>query len=186
MIALRAIISFKPDGTILDANDNFCQALGYQRNEIIGKHHRMFVDPKEAASPACANFWKRLGEGKFDQSQYKRLGKGGREIWIEASYNPVIRRGKVIKVVKIATDITEKKRESLENRGKLDALSRAQAIIEFTPSGEILTVNENFLQALGYRLDEIVGKHHRIFCEPDYAASEEYARFWPGLLKGQH
>lgn len=182
----QAIISFKPDGTILDANENFCKAVGYSREEIVGKHHRMFVEPREASSPDYSAFWKRLGAGHFDQNQYKRIGKGGRQIWIEASYNPVIRRGKVVKVVKIATDITDKKRESLENKGKLDALSRAQAVIEFTPDGKILTANENFLQALGYTLDEIVGKHHRIFCEADYVASQEYAEFWPSLARGQY
>lgn len=181
----QATISFKTDGTILDANENFCKAVGYSRDEIIGKSHRMFVKPDDAQSPAYAAFWKRLASGEFDRGQYKRIGKNGREIWLEASYNPVIRGGKVIKVVKIATDITDSKRESLESRGKLDALSRAQAVIEFTPDGKILTANKNFLDTLGYSLDEIVGKHHQIFCEPDYRASKEYADFWPRLAKGE-
>ena len=181
----QAIISFKTDGTILDANENFCKAVGYSRDEIIGKSHRMFVKPDDAQSAEYTAFWKRLSSGEFDRGQYKRIGKNGRDIWLEASYNPVIRGGKVIKVVKIATDITDIKRESLESKGKLDALSRAQAVIEFTPDGKILTANKNFLDTLGYSLDEIVGKHHQIFCEADYLASKEYADFWPRLARGE-
>ena len=181
----QAIISFKPDGTIIDANENFCGAVGYRPEEIIGKHHRIFVDPVEAASVDYRAFWSRLAKGEYDQRQYKRLTKSGDEIWIEASYNPVVRGGKVTKIVKIATDITTTKREALDSKGKLNALSRAQAIIEFTPDGKILTANQNFLDTLGYSLAEIVGKHHRMFCEKEYAASREYAQFWPRLAAGE-
>ena len=180
-----AIISFTPDGTILDANENFCKAIGYERREIIGKHHRIFVEQKEALSAEYKEFWTKLAKGEYDQRQYKRITKSGNEIWIEASYNPVIHRGKVIKIVKIATDITNAKLESLESAGKLSALSRAQAIIEFTPNGKILTANQNFLDTLGYELEEIVGKHHSIFCEKEYVASSEYAQFWPRLAAGE-
>jgi len=181
----QAIISFRPDGTILDANDNFCAAVGYARSEIVGKHHRIFVDPKDVQSPHYAAFWKKLASGQFDRGQYKRFSKTGQEIWIEASYNPVVRGGKVVKIVKIATDITASKLRSLESDGKLVALERAQAMIEFTPDGKILTANPNFLSALGYRLDEIVGKHHSMFCEPAYVASRQYAEFWPRLAAGE-
>lgn len=181
----QAIISFTPDGTILDANENFCKAIGYERSEIIGKHHRIFVEQKEALSAEYKEFWRKLAKGEYDQRQYKRITKSGNEIWIEASYNPVIHRGKVIKIVKIATDITNAKLESLESAGKLSALSRAQAIIEFTPDGKILTANQNFLDTLGYSLEEIVGKHHSIFCEKEYVASSEYAQFWPRLAAGE-
>ncbi|QFY63036.1 PAS domain S-box protein (plasmid) [Rhizobium grahamii] len=181
----QAIISFKPDGTILDANENFCSAVGYQRDEIVGKHHRIFVHSAEAESSEYSAFWKRLSEGQFDQRQYKRIGKNGKEIWIEASYNPVIRRGKVIKVVKIATDITASKLQDIDSSGKLAALSRAQAIIEFTPDGRIMTANENFLGSLGYSLEEIVGQHHRMFCEARYVSSPEYAQFWSRLAAGE-
>lgn len=181
----QAIISFTPDGTILDANENFCKAIGYERSEIIGRHHRIFVEQKEALSAEYKEFWRKLAKGEYDQRQYKRITKSGNEIWIEASYNPVIHRGKVIKIVKIATDITNAKLESLESAGKLSALSRAQAIIEFTPDGKILTANQNFLDTLGYSLEEIVGKHHSIFCEKEYVASSEYAQFWPRLAAGE-
>lgn len=181
----QAIIEFDLNGTVLSANSNFCAALGYELGEIVGRHHRMFVDPREASSAEYRQFWSDLAAGKFDQRQYKRIGKGGKEIWIEASYNPVFRSGKPYKVVKFATDITAQKLKSAEDAGKLNALSRAQAVIEFTPTGEILTANENFLNTLGYQLSEIKGKHHSMFCEPAYTNSDDYRRFWSRLAGGE-
>ena len=181
----QAIIEFTLDGKILRANENFCTAIGYELKEIVGQHHRMFVDPAEVSSPAYAEFWRNLAAGKFDRRQYKRIAKGGREIWIEASYNPVFRGGKPYKVVKFATDITASKLRSAEDAGKLEALSRAQAIIEFTPSGEILTANRNFLSTVGYELADIAGKHHQMFCEPDYVRSVDYQEFWAKLQRGE-
>ena len=181
----QAIIEFDLNGNILNANPNFCTALGYDLAEIKGKHHRIFVDPAEVASLEYREFWARLGRGEFDRQQYKRFTKSGREIWIEASYNPVFRGGKPYKVVKFATDITATRQKAMEDAGKLNAVSRSQAVIEFTPTGEILTANENFCGALGYQLSEIQGKHHRMFCDPAYAQTEEYRQFWEGLGRGQ-
>ncbi len=180
----QAIIEFDLTGKILHANENFLQAMGYTLSEVVGQHHRMFVTPAEAQGKDYAAFWSRLAEGHFDQRQYKRVAKGGREIWIEASYNPVFRGGKPLKVIKFATDITAMKLKAIEDEGKLAALGRAQAIIEFTPTGEILGANENFLAALGYGLSEIVGKHHSMFCAPDYVSSPEYRAFWRQLAEG--
>ncbi|MET3613382.1 methyl-accepting chemotaxis protein [Rhizobium aquaticum] len=179
------MIEFDLDGKILTANENFCSALGYELSEIVGKHHRMFVDPKESASPDYAAFWANLKRGQFDRRQYKRIAKGGREVWIEASYNPVLSGKTPVKVVKIATDITDIKRKSAEDAGKLQAISRVQAVIEFTPTGEVLTANDNFLNLLGYTLAEIAGKHHSLFCDPDYVRSEAYRRFWADLADGK-
>jgi methyl-accepting chemotaxis protein len=145
----------------------------------------MFVDPADAASMDYREFWARLARGEFDSRQYKRIGKGGKEIWIEASYNPVFRGSKPYKVVKFATDITAAKLRSAEDAGKIDAISRAQAVIEFTPNGDILTANENFLSTLGYKLADIRGKHHSMFCEPAYSRSDEYRDFWAKLRNGQ-
>lgn len=181
----QAIIEFKLDGTIITANENFCRALGYQLSEIVGKHHKIFVDPTEVNSSDYIDFWARLGRGEFDRRQYKRIGKGGMEVWIEASYNPVSRGGRPYKVVKFATDITEQKLKAAEDSRKLDAISRAQAVIEFTRGGDILTANENFLQTLGYQLSEVQGKHHSMFCEPGYTRSEDYRRFWARLAGGE-
>ncbi|WP_394689969.1 methyl-accepting chemotaxis protein [Hoeflea sp.] len=180
-----AIIEFDLKGNILTANEMFCQAVGYELSEIKGKHHRIFVDPAEAASADYAEFWTRLGQGTFDRAQYKRLGKGGKEIWIEASYNPITRNGKPYKVVKFATDITASKLKSAEDSGKIAAISRSQAMIEFKPDGTILNANENFLGAVGYSLEEIVGKHHSIFCDADYAKGADYAQFWTRLESGE-
>jgi methyl-accepting chemotaxis protein len=181
----QAVIEFDLTGKILFANENFCQALGYSLNEIIGRQHSMFVEPEEARSADYGAFWAKLAKGEFDRRQYKRLGKGGREVWIEASYNPVFKGSTPYKVVKFATVITEAKLKSAEDAGKLDALSRAQATIEFTPDGHILTANENFLTTLGYTLGEIRGKHHAMFCDPQYADSAEYREFWRKLGAGQ-
>jgi methyl-accepting chemotaxis protein len=181
----QAIIEFDLAGNVLTANENFCKALGYSLNEIAGKHHSMFCDPAYAATSAYRDFWARLGRGEYDAGAYKRFARGGREIWIQASYNPVFKRGKPFKVVKFASDITEAKKRAVEDSGKLDAISRSQAVIEFTPAGDILTANENFCNGLGYTLSEIVGKHHSMFCDPTYARSDEYRQFWPRLAKGE-
>jgi len=181
-----AMIEFAPDGTILTANANFCQALGYQLSEIKGRHHSLFVDPDEVATPAYAEFWAKLGRGEFDSREYRRLGKGGREVWIQASYNPVRdRNGRVMKVVKVASDITAEKLRALDAQARIEALSRAQAVIEFDVDGRILSANSNFLSTLGYALDEIVGKHHQMFRRPEEAQSPEYAAFWRRLNAGE-
>ena len=182
-----AIIEFDVSGNILTANANFCQAMGYDLAEIRGRHHSMFVEPAFAQSQDYRDFWAKLGRGEYEAREYKRVGKGGREVWIQASYNPVKNaRGAVVKVVKAATDITTEKLKNADFAGKLNAISRVQAIIEFTPGGEIITANENFLKTLGYRLDEIKGQHHRMFVEPVYAQSHEYQDFWRKLNTGEY
>jgi methyl-accepting chemotaxis protein len=182
-----AIIEFTPDGIVRAANENFCRALGYQADEIVGKHHSLFVDPEYAKSADYREFWAKLGRGEFDAREYKRIGKGGKEVWIQASYNPVIGSGgRVIKVVKVAADITEAKLQAAENAGKLEAISRAQAVIEFSLDGKVVAANENFLNALGYRLEEIQGQHHSLFVDPAYARSPEYQEFWAKLRNGEY
>lgn len=181
-----ATIEFMPDGRIITANENFCRVMGYSLEEIKGKHHSMFVESEYASGAEYRNFWDKLSRGEFDAREYKRIAKGGREVWIQASYNPVVGLGgKVSKVVKVATDITASKVANAEVVGKLDAISRVQAIIEFTTDGKIITANENFLNTLGYRLDEIKGQHHRMFVEPAYAQSRQYHEFWAKLNRGE-
>jgi len=181
-----AIIEFDASGKILSANANFCAAMGYEPTEIIGRHHSLFIEPAVASSAEYRDFWTKLGKGQFDAREYKRIGKGGREVWIQASYNPVLdRRGRVIKVVKVATDITSEKLRNAEFEGKINAISRVQAIIEFSPDGQVLAANENFLKTLGYSLSDIQGQHHRMFVEAGYARSPEYQDFWRRLNTGE-
>jgi methyl-accepting chemotaxis protein len=181
-----AIIEFDPDGKILAANKSFCDAVGYDFNEIAGRHHSMFVETHYAQSHEYKEFWAKLGRGEFNAQEFKRIGKGGREIWFEASYNPILNaQGKLQKVVKIATDITAKKLEAVVSASKLAGISRFRAVIEFTVDGTILTANDNFLQLLGYRLDEIVGRHHSMFVEASFAQSGDYREFWAKLGRGE-
>jgi methyl-accepting chemotaxis protein len=181
----QAIIEFSMDGTILTANANFLATMGYDLQEVVGKHHRIFVDPSYATTAAYSQFWDRLRSGTFDTAVYKRIGKGGKEVWIQASYNPVLGMdGKPTKMVKIASDVTAQKLADADAHGQLAAISKSQAVIEFNMQGEILKANENFCQAMGYRPDEIVGRHHRMFVESAYASSEEYREFWERLGKG--
>jgi methyl-accepting chemotaxis protein len=182
-----AMIEFAPNGIILWANDCFCDAVGYAPAEIIGKHHSMFVEPEYANSSEYTEFWAKLRRGEFDQKEYRRIAKGGKPIWIQASYNPILNaHGKVTRVVKVATDTTEAHRKNAAFEAKLAAVSRVQGVIEFTPSGEIIDANENFLSLLGYRLEEIQGRHHRMFVDNELANSKGYREFWEKLRSGQY
>jgi len=184
---VQAVIEFDLDGTILQANDNFLQAVGYGLDEIQGRHHAMFVEPALAQSQDYRDFWARLGRGEFDAGQYRRLGKGGREIWIQASYNPVLDgNGRPYKVVKFATDITAQMQQAADVSGQLAAINKSQAVIEFGLDGRILSANDNFLATTGYTLEEVRGQHHAMFVEPDYRQSAEYRQFWEKLGRGEY
>ncbi|WP_217538680.1 methyl-accepting chemotaxis protein [Stenotrophomonas sp. GbtcB23] len=184
---VQAVIEFDLEGTILQANDNFLQTLGYTLEEIRGRHHSMFVDPEHVRSSAYREFWARLGRGEFDAGQYRRVGKGGREIWIQASYNPVFdSSGRPVKVVKFATDITAQQMQAADFAGQLAAINTSQAVIEFSLDGCILSANDNFLATTGYALEEVRGQHHSMFAEPEYARSAEYRQFWQKLGRGEY
>jgi methyl-accepting chemotaxis protein len=182
----QAVIEFTPQGVILNANDNFLKTLGYTLAEIQGQHHRLFVDPAEVNTPAYTQFWQKLASGQFDAGEYRRIGKHGTEVWIQASYNPVFDdKGKVVKVVKFATDTTQQKYQALDNNGKMVALNRSQAIVEFTPDAKILTANDNFLKTVGYTLAEIQGQHHRLFVDPSEHNAPSYRQLWEALKRGE-
>ena len=184
---VQAMIEFNLDGTVVSANKNFLRIFGYELDEIVGKHHRIFCDPSYVESGAYAEFWNMLGRGEYHAAEFKRLAKGGKEVWLRASYNPVLDKdGKPVRVVKFATDVTASKLQIAEFEGKVRAIERAQAVIEFELDGTVITANENFLHIFGYNLDEIVGKHHRIFCDPGYAESPEYTQFWQKLGRGEY
>lgn len=183
----QAVIHFDLDGNILEANDNFLKAVGYTLDEIKGRHHSIFVSPDYRETPEYKAFWKQLGAGHFKAGDFKRVTKAGDDIWIHATYNPILdAAGRPFKVVKFASDITAEKRKNAEHDGLITAIGRSQAVISFTKDGIILDANENFLEVSGYRLDEIKGRHHRMFVEENYAASEQYAAFWQNLAEGDH
>ncbi len=182
----HAVIEFGLDGTIRTANTNFLSLMGYGLEEIRGKHHRMFVDAADATAADYAAFWSRLAAGEAQAAEFRRIGKGGREVWIQASYDPVLdRRGKPYKVIKSATDITARKLHAVDLEGQIAALNRSQAVIHFQLDGTILDANENFLATLGYRLDEIVGRKHAMFVEPSEQEGAEYRAFWDDLRAGR-
>lgn len=178
-----AVIEFTPDGVILDANDHFLSIAGYEKSEAVGQHHRIMCLPKYADSPEYQQFWKDLKSGIAQRGEFERLNKQQEPIWLEATYFPVIQNGDVIKVMKIASDITAKKLESIMREAVFESLDRSQAIIEFTPEGYIVQANKNFTQTVQYELNQIKGQHHRIFCYDEFY--EENPNFWDELASGQ-
>jgi methyl-accepting chemotaxis protein len=183
----QAVIEFDMDGSIITANDNFLGVIGYSLAEIQGHHHRMFVDPVERDSAAYRAFWDSLNRGDYQSASYKRIGKDGREVWILATYNPILdERGKPFKVVKFATDITAHKLKSANSDGQIEAIEKSQAVIEFRMDGTIVSANQNFLDAVGYTLGEIKGRHHSMFVEPSERSSADYAEFWANLNRGNY
>ncbi|MDG6774383.1 methyl-accepting chemotaxis protein [Thiomicrorhabdus sp. ZW0627] len=184
---VMAVIEFDLHGQILVANDNFLSTLGYTADEIIGQHHRLFVKPDYAASSEYEDFWAKLRRGEYQAGRIERLHKNGRVLFLEASYNPILNSdGQVTKIVKFATDITAQVTKEREAQSQIDAINRAMAVIEFDLEGNILHANDNFLQAMGYRLDEIVGHHHRMFVTPEYRDSAEYRQLWKDLATGKY
>lgn len=183
----QAIIEFNLDGVILDANENFLRTMGYAREEVVGNHHRMFVDPAEHESDAYRQFWEHLGSGQHHAGQYKRVAKDEREVWIQGSYSPILdRRGRPYKVIKHAIDITAQRLQAADMEGRLAAISRAQAVISFDLDGIIQDANDNFLAALGYERKEVIGQHHRMFVDKATRESDTYREFWARLRNGEY
>ncbi|QIP06633.1 methyl-accepting chemotaxis protein [Bradyrhizobium symbiodeficiens] len=183
----QAVIEFKLDGTIVTANQNFCDALGYSLAEIEGKHHSLFIPQADRDSAAYREFWAKLSRGEYQAGEFKRIGKGGKEVWILASYNPVMDdTGKPFGVVKFATDVTAEKLKTADLAGQIAAIDKAQAVIEFNMDGTIITANANFLGALGYSLAEIKGHHHSMFVDPAERDGVAYREFWAALNRGEY
>ncbi|MFJ3316347.1 methyl-accepting chemotaxis protein [Herbaspirillum huttiense] len=182
-----AVIEFTLDGKIIKANKNFLDLMGYTLEEIKGQHHRIFVAEEERNAPAYAQFWQKLGRGEYDQRLYRRITKSGHEVWIQATYNPIIDAlGRPFKIVKYARDVTQQQLQAADFSGQITAINKVRAVIEFDVNGNILHANNNFLRAVGYSLSEIVGKHHAIFVEPAERASAQYQEFWKRLAAGQY
>jgi methyl-accepting chemotaxis protein len=183
----QAVIEFNMDGTILTANDKFLKAMGYTLAEIQGKHHSLFLEPSTRDSTAYQAFWASLGRGEYQSGEYKRSGKGGKPVWILATYNPILDdEGKPLKVVKFAADVTEQKIRNANSSGQLDAIGKSLAVIEFGMDGKVLTANPNFLAVIGYSLPEIQGKQHSMFVLPNERDGADYREFWAALNRGEY
>lgn len=183
----QAVIEFKLDGTVITANSNFLNALGYRLEDIQGKHHSLFIETAERESTTYREFWDALRRGEFRAGEFMRIAKGGRAVWIQASYTPLLdRSGKPFKVVKFATDITAQKLKSFDYEGQIAAIHKSQAVIEFNLDGTIIKANDNFLATVGYRLDEIQGRHHSMFVEAAHRDSVAYREFWDTLRRGEY
>ena len=181
-----AWIEFSPSGEILDANPLFLTVIGYELAEIKGKHHRIFCTKTYADSPEYVQFWRSLAQGESFTNRYLRKAKDGNELWLEATYMPITdSNGQVLRVAKIAMDVTEQLEEERRHESTIDAISRSMAVIEFNLDGQILAANSNFLSTMGYRLDEILGKHHSLFCTPEHMGSDAYRQFWQRLNRGE-
>ena len=181
----QAIIEFNMDGTIIRANDNFLKVVGYAQNEIKGQHHSIFVADNERNGRAYSEFWAALNRGEFQTAEYRRIGKGGKEVWLQATYTPIVgSNGKPFKVIKFCTDVTERKLKTADYEGQLAAIDKSQAVIQFNLDGSIITANSNFLGAAGYDLNEIVGRHHSMFVSEDDRKGTAYKQFWDALNKG--
>jgi methyl-accepting chemotaxis protein len=183
----QAVIEFEMDGTIITANDNFLNTMGYTLDEIKGRHHSMFAEEGVKNSAEYREFWARLNRGENLPGEYRRVGKGGKPVIIQASYNPIPdQTGKLAKVVKFATDITSAALANADQAAKLAAISKAQAVIEFTMDGTIVMANDNFLNTVCYTLEEIKGRHHSMFVAEKYRNSPEYREFWSRLNRGEN
>ncbi len=181
-----ALIEFLPDGTILFANANFLITMSYRLQDIVQQHHSIFCNTNEKTHSDYKKFWSRLAAGESIKGRFMRLDKNQKEVWLEASYNPILNEnGKVTSILKLATDITQQVRNEFNDHSTIEAINRSMAVIEFSLKGEILTANNNFLHTTGYRLEEIKGKHHRILCCSEYAQSNDYIQFWERLNKGE-
>jgi methyl-accepting chemotaxis protein len=183
----QAVAEFNMDGTVITGNENFLAVFGYTLAEIQGHHHSMFVESKERDSTAYRAFWASLNKGEYQAGEYRRLGKNGKEVWIQASYNPIHGRcGKPFKVVKLATDITSRKEQTADYEGQINAIGKSQAVTQFNMDGTVITANDNFLNAFGYSLAEISGRHHSMFVDPKDRESVAYREFWGALNHGQY
>ena len=181
-----AMIEFDRDGIVLDANENFCKTMGYSAEEVRGKHHRIFCEESYYRSDAYAKLWRDLAQGERISDTFMRLTKSGEEVWLEASYMPVFGPDdQVQSVIKVASDISERIHREHENQSLIDAIGRSMAVIEFTPQGQILNANQNFLKTVQYSLGEIVGQHHSMFCDRAEVDSPSYKAFWASLNRGE-
>ncbi len=182
-----AIVHLGLDGKVIKANPLFGDIFGLRPQELEGQPHAMLCLPDYAASAQYQDFWRRLRAGETFGGLFQRRHKDGHLVWLRATYNPVFNAaGKVTRIVKLASDVTAQVEDRLRSAGVLEAIDRSMAVIAFSPDGHVQHANGNFLQCMGYQLDDVLGLHHRMFCTRDYAASPAYASFWDGLRQGRY
>lgn len=181
-----AMIEFDRTGVILNANERFCQTVGYSVEEIRGKHHRLFCEEAYTHTDAYHQLWRDLARGEALSGTFMRLNKRGEQVWLEASYLPVLDSDHQVRsVIKVAADISARVHHEHENQSLIDAISRSMAVIEFTPQGQILNANDNFLRTVQYTREEIIGQHHSMFCHRSEVESPAYKAFWASLNRGE-
>jgi methyl-accepting chemotaxis protein len=183
----QAVIEFDLGGNVLAANENFLKTTGYKLEDIVGQHHRLFCTPEYARSAEYAQFWEKLGRGEYHAGAFKRLAKGGKEIWIQATYNPILDlRGRPVKIVKYAMDVTAQRLAAAEAEGKVEAIGRQHGVVEYDLSGKILAANEMYARMFGFTRDELVGRHHQELSHPGCHIHADYRQFWYRLGRGEH
>ena len=181
----QPVVEFDLDGHVTDVNDNFLRVMGYDRQEVIGQHHRIFCDETYVGSRDYDEFWRQLRAGQNFSGEFRRFGKGGRKVWVQASYSPILdRAGRPRCVVKCAADVTAERLRALDHGSKVAAIDRSQAVIEFDMQGRVVQANRNFLGLMGYTAEEVMGQHHSMFCAPDHVTSTAYRDFWRKLAEG--
>jgi methyl-accepting chemotaxis protein len=182
-----AVVELSPEGVVLAANDNFSAVMGFAPGALVGQKHAALCEPDYVSSPVYQQFWADLRAGQYFRGRFKRRHQSGRVVWLEATYNPVLDEGsgKVTRIIKFAIDVTEQVEEAIRTTALVKAIERSMAVVEFTPDGTVLRANDNFLDLMGYGAGEVVGQHHRMFCEAGHAASPEYTAFWASLRSGR-
>ncbi|OBR44672.1 MULTISPECIES: PAS domain-containing protein [Aeromonas] len=184
---LMARLELSPDGQILDANPRFLAIMGYQLSELKGQHYAMLLPHDVLDSPAHAAHWEALKAGREQEGEFHRLDRHGRDIWLRGSCSPLLdEQGALSRIIEYSMDLTEQKQLNANFEGQLNALSRVMGKVEFSLDGTILDANPRFLEIVGYQLDELKGKHHRLLVAPDYAQSADYGAFWETLRRGEY
>ena len=178
-----ATVIFSPEGIIQEASTPFLALMGYGAAELIGQPHSQLCPRAWGESGDYRQFWRRLAQGEGQSGTFERVNRQGETRWLEATYFPVKHQGRVTRVLKIASDVTEQHQRLGRLEALTEALDRSRAMIEFTPNGDIIHANANFLSVMGYTLSEIAGRHHRIFCDETFL--REQPRFWEELARGQ-
>ncbi|MGU5723279.1 methyl-accepting chemotaxis protein [Aeromonas caviae] len=178
-----ATVIFSPEGIIQEASTPFLALMGYGAAELIGQPHSQLCPRAWGESGDYRQFWRRLAQGEVQSGTFERVNRQGETRWLEATYFPVKHQGRVTRVLKMASDVTEQHQRLERLEALTEALDRSRAMIEFTPNGDIIHANANFLSVMGYTLGEIAGRHHRIFCDETFL--REQPRFWEELARGQ-